>query len=752
MAKKTKQKKGQAGTNSVAFAKKSPLEKRVQQDFHSVAQEYRQDRHRNIRHVDRLDYDQARVKRRISATAAYTEQAARLARTVCADQPDVFDVEDEWIYLNSMAMLGYDSYAVGEHWICAAAIWVLDRLSEGNKLREAIELLPKDDGTLDEMDTFDVYDLCYSWEILWGMVYALRERNADCTGIKPRSGKQQPKKDPSGTGARKELAYRDFCDDYIAAGTQRQEVPSRIRFQRIMDLIDEADKTRAVKRFEDKLWEWVLRYYRCRDWFAKQEKELDDRCRRFESKWHREKKDLEQKEMEQKEKSKVRMLLRDPLKGVDDVSVQRARSAWAVESLQTASELKEEEDLLNEDIEGLPFDTYSYALMPREQVEELGGPEVADAMEGFTIEDPYEMCFALLCLFEQGSDLPWLYYPGLCIMRIAGAMLPWHLGEFDEVRDARNNIYDVQRNPYVLPPDVRELVLKQVPKKYRAPERKDWYELAYVDEMDDPDFRERVNLAQVAYQLTGCIMPRDLRRYDFAMWDLERYGVTGKKMQIPMLYCLNLLAQARHQTQDWRQLATYLSEEAEVQAEEPEERTEEESDEALRERLRQQQREIEGLKKRAYEAERASRELQKRHEEQAMDWERGRQELNDLRELVFHQNEGSFDEEPTKESTEIAFPYETRQRVVVFGGHDTWAKQIKPLLPGVRFVDRECKPNASLIRNADVVWIQPNALAHRNFYTIIGETRKHKIPVRYFTFASARRCAEQLVRQDMEEG
>ena len=143
---------------------------------------------------------------------------------------------------------------------------------------------------------------------------------------------------------------------------------------------------------------------------------------------------------------------------------------------------------------------------------------------------------------------------------------------------------------------------------------------------------------------------------------------------------------------------------------------------------------------------------QKRHEEQAMDWERGRQELNDLRELVFHQNEGSFDEEPTEESTEIAFPYETRQRVVVFGGHDTWAKQIKPLLPGVRFVDRECKPNASLIRNADVVWIQPNALAHRHFYTIIGETRKHKIPVRYFTFASARRCAEQLVRQDMEAG
>ena len=754
MAKKSKQKKPQSGRETALPTKKSPLEKRVQQEFNRIAQEYRKDRRRHIRYVDAIDYDQSRVKRRVAATAKYAEQAIKIARPVCADRPDTFSVEEEWIFINATAKLGYDAIAEREHWLCGAAIWILDRLSERKKLREAIALLPKDDGTLDEMDTFEVYDLCYSWEVLWGMVYALRERNADCTGLKPRSGKMPPADASPEERRRNSLVKRDFCDDYTAAGAQHQEVPSRIRFRQLMDLIDDGDKTRAVQKFEEKLWEWVRRYFQCRDWYAKQEKELDDRYDRLVSRFTLEMQDLMKQEAEQKEKAKVRMLLRNPLQEMTEESPRRDQFMLVKEIKKKVEDIEEEDDLLQEKIDCLLFDFHSYAMMPREQVELQVGPEVADALGGFTIDDPYEMCFALLCLFEEGSDLPWLYFPGLCVMQITGAMLPWHLGEFDAEKDARNRLYDAQRNPYVLPPDVRRYVQAQVPKKYRPPERKDWYRLAYVDEMVELDFREQVNLAQVAYQLTGCIMPRDLNRCDFAMWDLERYGITGKKVQLPMLYCLNLLAQARDQAKDWRQVGTYLSDEEALQPEEPEQTAPEEPEDNLRERLRQQRREIEGLKKRAYEAERENRELRKRQEEEALDWERGRQELNDLRELVFYQNEGSYHEEtePEEETDGIVFPCQTRQRIVVFGGHDTWLKQIRPRLPNVRFVGREGNPNASLIRNADVVWIQPNALSHRHFYAIIGETRKHKIPVRYFTSASAERCARQLVRSDLGEG
>ena len=56
----------------------------------------------------------------------------------------------------------------------------------------------------------------------------------------------------------------------------------------------------------------------------------------------------------------------------------------------------------------------------------------------------------------------------------------------------------------------------------------------------------------------------------------------------------------------------------------------------------------------------------------------------------------------------------------------------------------------TVIRNADVVWIQTNAIAHRQYYAIIDEIRKTKVPVKYFLYASARKCAEQVVLEDGE--
>ena len=66
----------------------------------------------------------------------------------------------------------------------------------------------------------------------------------------------------------------------------------------------------------------------------------------------------------------------------------------------------------------------------------------------------------------------------------------------------------------------------------------------------------------------------------------------------------------------------------------------------------------------------------------------------------------------------------------------------------MRFIGKDQLPNAEMIRNADMVWIQPNALSHAFFYKIINEVRKHQIPLRYFTYASAIKCAEELADAD----
>lgn len=126
-----------------------------------------------------------------------------------------------------------------------------------------------------------------------------------------------------------------------------------------------------------------------------------------------------------------------------------------------------------------------------------------------------------------------------------------------------------------------------------------------------------------------------------------------------------------------------------------------------------------------------------------------RTELAELRELVFTQaNAEQLDEPETERAAADQFPYNTKKRIVVFGGHDTWLKAIRPLLPNVTFVNREQRPNADMIKAADVVWIQANALSHRSFYKIINVVRTNQVPIRYFGYASAMKCAMQVLDDD----
>lgn len=48
----------------------------------------------------------------------------------------------------------------------------------------------------------------------------------------------------------------------------------------------------------------------------------------------------------------------------------------------------------------------------------------------------------------------------------------------------------------------------------------------------------------------------------------------------------------------------------------------------------------------------------------------------------------------------------------------------------------------------DVIWIQHNAISHMYYYKIINEARRYHIPVRYFSYASAVKCAEQIVNSE----
>ena len=141
------------------------------------------------------------------------------------------------------------------------------------------------------------------------------------------------------------------------------------------------------------------------------------------------------------------------------------------------------------------------------------------------------------------------------------------------------------------------------------------------------------------------------------------------------------------------------------------------------------------------------REEKKKTEAELVRLRREHRELADLRALVFNREQG----ETENATSSVSFPYETKKRMVVFGGHDAFLKGIKPLLPNVRFVDVEdltFDPN--IIRNADMVWVQTNYMSHAQYGSIMNVTRKHNVQLRYFAFASAVKCAEQVVKEDMK--
>jgi hypothetical protein len=99
----------------------------------------------------------------------------------------------------------------------------------------------------------------------------------------------------------------------------------------------------------------------------------------------------------------------------------------------------------------------------------------------------------------------------------------------------------------------------------------------------------------------------------------------------------------------------------------------------------------------------------------------------------------------------VALPYEVQRTTLVFGGHESWLAPIRQMLKGnIRFIDRGYTFDTAIIRGADLLWIQPNAIPHKMYYRIIDQARRLKKPVRYFTNASAALCAQQVAEGDQK--
>ena len=257
----------------------------------------------------------------------------------------------------------------------------------------------------------------------------------------------------------------------------------------------------------------------------------------------------------------------------------------------------------------------------------------------------------------------------------------------------------------------------------------EWYETKYTGRRyeDDEDDPHEVSIAQIIYEHTGAILPRNMHRFDDAFRPLKKRGMKPSEANM-VCALMNVLGEASRQRQYVPDIEEDFDWDDFVQEEEPEENSIAEENERLKKELAQLK---EQAKKANYSLSRENRELKEKLEKAESAAGEMTQELADLREIVFNQQNVVEDK---KEETKTTFPYHTTRRLVAFGGHDSWLREIKFKVPDVRFMGEDIS-SPEIIRRADVVWIQTNCIGHKSYYGIIDLARKYGRKVRYFKYA-----------------
>lgn len=698
----------------------------------------------------------------------YQEQFAELF-------PKPQDLGREWIDLQIYPCT-YTEVDTECYLLHGAAIWMLDRIMEREDWRERmLPHLPRNEDFLMEVDWPDIWDTQHNVDLIYSLQYVLYSRNVDLGGNE---------ETPDGN--------RRLTDTVTAERKQHGDVKSRQDYEAVISLIPKDLIDQAVQHYEEYFWQWNDRFFHCIDpmlreinelrhamdeketLFEQLQAEQDEISKILDKKLKERRK--QQKSLKNGKQGSLVLPLSDPAAVLNNRNPSEAFRFPQAPGIQgqfvykgipvgnTGSfmddpdmvRLKNVEDRLmalvdelnktSDQLGDLRQKKYRFmgemvrrGRVPKTECREEFGEEVAEAMTPIAILDPYEACFALLYMIDNDYDLPWLYASGVGIAQEVGESLPWGVIQYDEDEDDAWYIFTDSAGSENEPLSVADRS-----RSGKSPDIPDWYERKYHPRQSDEYPR---SLAQILYEETGCLMPRYMHRYDGKAKMLSRYGLRGKDA-IMMLTCMNALGNAKRigDAPNFNSNYMHYLEVGEEAFFAEKEKAPEESED-LAEKVSAQQEEIKRLRDALHDSEKSAREVRKELESERRTAALEHRELADLRELVFNQS-NPVDEKITPEE-ETVFPYEVRKETLIFGGHDTWEKAIKPMLTGnVRFISKELTFDTAIIRHAEVIWVQTNAMSHTQYYRVVDTSRLYKKPVRYFTNASAEKCALQVVEND----
>ena len=354
------------------------------------------------------------------------------------------------------------------------------------------------------------------------------------------------------------------------------------------------------------------------------------------------------------------------------------------------------------------------------------GEELAEQVIKFKVEDPFEGAFALHTLLDEGSLLPWLYYGSICVTYTMVDQMPFYSnfvvkGDKKLLKEANNTLY--------MP-------------KYEGLRWKD-----ITDCRGEPV--ERMcgkNLGQILYLNSHTLYPRVAPEMPQLNGYFDDLGVMDESERRAYMLLIHLLNATHTDTESLQ--AYRLNKELEKSSD-IEEVSQSADTATLEYTVSSLQGKIDILKRLLHEEERLRKNTLAENGELKKEKARLLRELADLREIVFLQREEAPAPAPPK--SEIHFPLMTSGKIVSFGGHPNWIKEMKGMLPNVLFYSPDVIPNRDVIRNADQVWVQTQYISHAAFYRIESSLGVNT-QLRFFPNQNARSCAEKLAIENGVKG
>ena len=600
-------------------------------------------------------------------------------------------------------LMNYSALNLNNDLTIGAALWILDTMRRTKKFWDMTKLLPDLTGEEPFYLPTDFSHPCFSNKLIEAVMHVLIHAYPDM-----------------------ELAGEDAA---------RGEDPAPL-CKTLFDMLPEEDVKRACDVFKEKQWDLLSRYMRCDAWMT------HELSRRLEE---------------------AGTALSGSGTGMP-FSVPQILPA-SPRSLLLGAKGEEERRRLAEETQifmlmkaSFPRDFSSFLQMDRKQIIRMTQSRVmADELTGFTLNDPYEICFAIYALILNGDDAAWLMASGSQLCNEALHMLPWFddtgneeeedLDDFlddamtydvndwleDDPPEEEIDFYHTRHNGRTLAQIVYDLSRGIVPMG-KHPFEKD--RLRLISEgMDPQTARKVIDMAELiflrefqadTYRDFADVFQDLFEKNEEEEADTQHKPVTDS-VQMPVL-------------------GSYWGQALGIEEKHTDTSVQEKAKADPSEELKKAKQEIKALRDALYRQRRVSSDDRAKYEHELKALRMEHRELADLRTLVFNR-ENPEQEEKTRR--QIDYPYRTKKRTVIFGGHDSFLKAIKPMLPEVRFVDAgNLAFDPDIVRNAEVVWIQNNCISHSQYWAIVKNCRLAGVQMRYFAYASAEKCAEQVVEWD----